>query len=299
MEASRRAVAFRPHLALGAALIVAAASLWGSLGILGRLAFQHGPSPLEVGSVRAAIAFLGVLPLALARPRRLAVPARDLPPLLAYGAIGVGFFYYAYLAAIQQLPIAVAAALLYTAPAFVVLIAWALRWEPVRPSRLLPLAMVLGGAFLVTGAFRFLGPGVAAPAGVAAGVASGLAYAIYTVLGKRILDRRGVFTTFVYAYGVGALVLAFVAPPWTVLLRYPDALGILLVMGLGPTLLAGFLFYAGIRRIEATTASMLAGVEPVVAALLALAWLGESLPPSTLAGTALILAAAAVLGADR
>jgi drug/metabolite transporter, DME family len=299
MEASRRAVAFRPHLALGAALIVAAASLWGSLGILGRLAFQHGPSPLEVGSVRAAIAFLGVLPLALARPRRLAVPARDLPPLLAYGAIGVGFFYYAYLAAIQQLPIAIAAALLYTAPAFVVLIAWALRWEPVRPSRLLPLAMVLGGAFLVTGAFRFLGPGVAAPAGVAAGVASGLAYAIYTVLGKRILDRRGVFTTFVYAYGVGALVLAFVAPPWTVLLRYPDALGILLVMGLGPTLLAGFLFYAGIRRIEATTASMLAGVEPVVAALLALAWLGESLPPSTLAGTALILAAAAVLGADR
>jgi drug/metabolite transporter, DME family len=299
MEASRRAVAFRPHLALGAALIVAAASLWGSLGILGRLAFQHGPSPLEVGSVRAAIAFLGVLPLALARPRRLAVPARDLPPLLAYGAIGVGFFYYAYLAAIQQLPIAVAAALLYTAPAFVVLIAWALRWEPVRPSRLLPLAMVLGGAFLVTGAFRFLGPGVAAPAGVAAGVASGLAYAIYTVLGKRILDRRGVFTTFVYAYGVGALVLAFVAPPWTVLLRYPDALGILLVMGLGPTLLAGFLFYAGIRRIEATTASMLAAVEPVVAALLALAWLGEPLPPSTVAGTALILAAAAVLGADR
>lgn len=274
-------------------MVVAAAGLWGSLGLFGRLAFDHGASPLEVGSVRAALAFLGVLPLALARPRSLRVDRADLPLLVGYGAVGVGFFYYVYLIAIDRLPLAVAAALLYTAPAFVVALAWSLRWEPVRLRRLVPLGMVLAGAFLVTGAFRALGSVDAG--GVAAGVASGVAYALYTVLGKRIRRRYDVLTTILYAYGIGALVLAVVAPPWAVFAAYPQATGILLLMGLGPTLLAALLFYGGIRWIDASAASMLATIEPVVAALIGLAWLGEGLPVSTVAGTALILGAAVLL----
>jgi drug/metabolite transporter, DME family len=284
------------RVALGAALIVAAASLWGTLGIFGRLAFAHGVTPLEVASVRAALAFAVVLPISVLRPRGLQKirPARsDIPLILAYGAIGIGFFYYVYLAAIDRLPVAVAAALLYTAPAFVVAIAWTLRWEPVRPRRLLPLALVLVGAFLVTGAFRALA-GVAT-IGVLAGLASGVAYAIFTVLGKRIRQRYDLLTTVLFAFGVGAAMLAIAAPPWLVLLRHPDALTVLLLMGLAPTLLAALLFYAGIRYIDASTASMLATIEPVVAALLALAWLGEALHPATVAGTGLIIGAALLL----
>lgn len=279
--------------ALGALMVIGAALLWGSLGLFGRLAFQHGATPLEVGAVRAALAFLGVLPLALLRPRRLRLRPTHLPLVLGYGAIGVGFFYYIYLVAVERLPLATAAALLYTAPAFVVALSWSLRWEPVRPRRLIPLAMVLAGAFLVTGAFRTLG-GVAA-GGIAAGLASGGAYAIFTVLGKRIRQHYDVFTTIFYAYGVGALVLAAVAPPWAVLTAHPEAVPILLLMGLGPTLLAALLFYGGIRYIDASTASMLATIEPVVAATIGLTWFAEGLPWSTAAGTALIIGAALML----
>ncbi|MEJ2504186.1 MAG: EamA family transporter [Gemmatimonadota bacterium] len=282
------------HPTLGALMVVGAACLWGSLGLFGRLAFDHGASPLQVASVRAALAFLGVLPFALARSRALALRRlRDLPFVLGYGAIGIGFFYFVYLVAVERLPLAVAAALLYTAPAFVVALSWTLGWEPVRIRRLLPLAMVLVGAFLVTGAFRALAS--VEIAGTAAGVASGLAYAVYTVLGKRIRRRYDTVTTIFYAYGVGALVLAFLEPPWTVFAAHPDATAVLLLMGLGPTLLAALLFYGGIRHIDASTASMLATIEPVVAALLGLAWLGEPLAAATVAGTALILGAALLL----
>lgn len=274
-------------------MVLGAACLWGSFGLFGRLAFDHGASPLQVGSVRAALAFVGVLPLALLRPRRLRIRSADLPLVIGYGAVGVGFFYYIYLVAVERLPLAVAAALLYTAPAFVVAIAWTLRWEPVRPRRIAPLAMVLVGAFLVTGAFRALGH--VALGGVASGLASGLAYALYTVLGKRIRIRYDVLTTIAYAYGIGAVVLAAVEPPWSVLARYPDAIPVLLLMGLGPTLLAALLFYGGIRHVDASAASILATIEPVVAALIGLVWLGESLPISTVAGTALILGAAVLL----
>jgi DME family drug/metabolite transporter len=278
-------------------MVVGAACLWGSLGLFGRLAFQHGASPLQVGSARAALAFVGVLPLVLARPRTLRVPVRDLPLLIVYGAVGVGFFYFIYLVAVERLPLAVAAALLYTAPAFVVAIAWTLRWEPVRWGRLVPLVMVVAGAFLVTGAFRAL-DNVAA-AGIAAGVASGVAYALYTVLGKRIRRHHDVLTTIVYAYGIGSAALALIEPPWRVFIEVPDATLVLLLLGLGPTLLAALLFYGGIRHIDASTASMLATIEPVVAGLIGLYWLAEPLPWTTVLGTALILLAAILLRPRR
>jgi drug/metabolite transporter, DME family len=300
VESAGDAVASPGRAALGAALVIGAASLWASLGIFGRMAFAHGVPALDVASVRAFLAFVAILPLALLQGpglRRLRLPPRDLPLLLGYGAIGIGAFYFVYLAAIERLPIAVAAALLYTAPAWVITIAWIMRWEPVRPGRLVPLALVLVGAFLVTGAFQNLAAVDAV--GVAAGIASGAAYAIFTVIGKRIRERYDVLTTFLFAYGAGALVLAVVAPPWRTLLEYPDALTVLILMALGPTLLAVLLFYVGIRHIDASTASMLATIEPVIAALLALAWLGESLTGAVVAGTGLIVAAAVLLRPRR
>ena len=277
--------------ALGAGLVLGAAILWGSLGLFGRLAFQLGVSPAELASVRAALAFLFALPLLAVRPHALRVRRRDLPLLLAYGTVSVGLFYWVYLAAVDRLPLAVAAALLYTAPAFVVAIAWAMRWEPVRPRRLVPLAMVLIGAMLVTGAWRVLGSGMDG-IGVALGLGSGVAYASYTALGKRIRARYDALTTILWAYGVGAIVLAVAAPPWSVLLVHDQARLIILFMALGPTLLAAVLFFIGLRHIDASAASMLATIEPVVAALLGLFWLGEALTVDAVAGIALIIAAA-------
>ncbi|MEJ2679063.1 MAG: DMT family transporter [Gemmatimonadota bacterium] len=65
---------------------------------------------------------------------------------------------------------------------------------------------------------------------------------------------------------------------------------------LGPTLLASFLFLAALRHLPASTASMLATAEPVVAALLGVAVLGEPLGLDTAAGVALVVGAAIMLG---
>lgn len=271
-------------------LVIGAASLWGSLGLFGRLAFRAGVEPLELASVRAALAFLLALPLLVLRPRALHVHRRDLPLLLAYGAISVGLFYWVYLVAVDRLPLAVAAALLYTAPAFVVAIAWLMRWEPVRPRRLIPLGMVLAGAVLVTGAWRALGS--IEVAGTLFGILSGLSYATYTVLGKRIRRRYDALTTILWAYGVGAVVLGVGAPPWDVMIRHEDARLVMLLMALGPTLLAAGLFYIGIHHLDASAASMLATIEPVVAALVGALWLGEAVTGDAVVGIALIIAAA-------
>ena len=277
--------------ALGAGLVLAAACLWGTLGLFGRLAFQQGISPVELASIRAALAFAFALPLLALTPRAFRVRPRDVPLLLAYGTISVAVFYWIYLAAVDRLPLAIAAALLYTAPAFVVAIAWAMRWEPVRLRRLVPLAMVLAGALLVTGAWRVVGTGLSGT-GIALGVGSGVAYALFTALGKRIRGRYDVLTTILWAYGIGAAVLALAAPPWSVLIDHPDARGLILLMALGPTFLAAAFFFIGLRHIDASAASMLATIEPVVAALVGLIWLGEALTVDGVVGIGLIVGAA-------
>jgi drug/metabolite transporter, DME family len=283
---------------IGALLVLGAASLWGSLGLFGRRLFAYHLTPLEIASVRAALAFLALVVLYAPRLRSLRVPRRDLPLLLVYGGLSIGAFYFLYMAAIERTTIAVAAALLYTAPAFVLIISWGLRWESMRPGQLLPLAAALAGVVLVTGAGAAVVRGRAPlpAAALAFGLGSGITYALFTVLGKRVSERYGPLRTLFYAYAAGALVLAPAAPPWQVLTRHPEALPVLAGMSLGPTLLASFLFLAALHHLPASTASMLATAEPVVAALLGVAVLGEPLGLDTAAGVALVVGAAIMLG---
>ena len=57
------------------------------------------------------------------------------------------------------------------------------------------------------------------------------------------------------------------------------------------------LFFAGLRRVGPTAASILSTLEPVVTVLLAFAVFGESLGPAQLAGGALVLSGVLVVRA--
>ena len=59
------------------------------------------------------------------------------------------------------------------------------------------------------------------------------------------------------------------------------------------------LFFAGLRRVGPTAASILSTLEPVVTVVLAFAVFGESLGPAQLAGGALVLLAVLAVRAPR
>src|SRR5690606_20494342 len=107
----------------GALMVLAAASLWGTLGYFGRRLYPLGITPLELASVRAAVGVLGLALWSARAPARLRIQPRDLPFFVLYGVISVALFQWLYFATIQRTTLANAAALLYTAPAFVVLLA--------------------------------------------------------------------------------------------------------------------------------------------------------------------------------
>ncbi|UBV41580.1 DMT family transporter [Deinococcus taeanensis] len=270
-------------------LILAAAVLWGLLGILGKQAQAGGLHPLEVAFWRATLA--GGLYAVHALLTRSALPrGRDLLITAAFGLSGVSLFYGSYQLAVQAGGASLASVLLYTAPAFVALMGWAFLREHLGLREVLAVAGTLGGIALIS-----LGGGqgvtVTAPA-LAWGLTAGLTYSLYYLYGKAFFHRYDPAALLAVALPVGAVaLLPFV--PFTA--KTPAVWGSLGGIAVFSTYLAYLAYSAGLRRLNATRASVIASLEPVVAATLAALLFGERLSALALTGAALVIGAALLL----
>jgi DME family drug/metabolite transporter len=276
----------------GPALVAAAAVLWGSLGIAGRVAFAAGVQPLEAAFYRAAMAFAVLLGLtARTQPWGLRVRAADLPLFAVYGSVSVAAFFFVYLYAIRETSVATAAMLLYTAPAFVVLLSALVFKERLTARRGVAVVTACAGCALVVGA----GPQslrVSLP-GALAGLAAGLTYALYSIFGKIALSRYPPAPTLTYALGCGALVLGTAAllTGQVTVAHPPRAWAALVYLAVAATAAPQWLYLAGLRELQAGRASLIATLEPAVAALLGTVVLGERLQALQVVGGVLILSA--------
>jgi drug/metabolite transporter (DMT)-like permease len=287
---------------VGAALVLGAASLWATFGIFAKYLYAAGYTPLELASVRAAVAFVGVALIALRalRTRRVAqlLPARRaLLFFAAYGVLGFALFELIFLLALERTDISIGVALLYTAPAFVVILS-ALIWrERIGALRVIALIMVLLGVILVTGTAGALARGTATlplPA-LLLGLAAGFGYALYTLFSKVSTGRYGTGASLFWSFFFAMIALGVVAPPFEPLLRSPEHIPVLIALGIVPTILPYALFLAALKLMRASSAAMLASIEPVVAALLAALFLGERLDALQAVGIALVVAAAIIV----
>jgi DME family drug/metabolite transporter len=263
-----------------------------------KAAYRQGLGPIEAASARGVLAFLLLFAAACLRPRRVAVALRDVPLLAGFGVIGLGVFYAVYLAALDHLSVSVAAALLYTAPAFTAALAPWVLGETLGRRRLAALAAALAGVVFVTGAPGGATRGIE-PLGLLLGLGAGLAYAAYTLFGRASRGRVDALRALFWSTGFGAAFLALLAPPWRSLPAHPEALPALLGMAVVGTLIPNLLFLIALGRLQAGVAATLATLEPVMAALYGVVLLGEVLGADQVFGIAVIAASAAWLAISR
>jgi DME family drug/metabolite transporter len=273
--------------------ILLAATLWGLLGPVAYVALREGVSPLEIAFWRAALG--SVLHVAHAAVRgSWRIERRDVPAVVAFGAVGVSVFYGSYMLAVERGGAALAAVLLYTAPAWVALLARIFLGERLGARKLVALAATLAGVVLVAtaggGALRV------DTAGIVWGLVAGWSYATYYLFGRRYFARYDAAGVLALALPVGALgLLPFVdfAP------KSRAAWGALLFLAVVPTYAAYLLYAAGLRRVEATRAATVATIEPVVAAVAAYVAFGERLSPMGYVGGAVVLGGVLLVVSER
>ena len=278
---------------MGYLFVALAALLWGSLGPVARAAFEAGVSPLELAFWRASIAGVCFAAHAAAR-RRFRIARGDVVGLVLFAFLGVSFLYWSYLRAVDLGGAALAAVLLYTAPAWVALGAALWLGERFTSRALAALVLALAGVVLV--AFGGGADTRVSAAAIAWGLASGLSYAAYYLFGKRYFARYETPTLFLYALPIGALSLL---PAVRFAPKSAAAWGAILFIAVVPTYLAYLLYAHGLRRVEATRAAMVATLEPVVAAVIAYVAWGERLGVAGTIGGALVLGGVLVATTGR
>jgi drug/metabolite transporter (DMT)-like permease len=282
----------------GTALCLASGTAFGAMAIFAKLAYGQGATVGTVLTVRFALAaaLFWLIVLAGGHAAELrALRGRHIRAGLGLGACGYALQSGCYFAALEHIDASLLSLLLYTFPAMVAAAAVVLGRERMDARRLTALALASGGlALVVAGA----GAGALQPLGVALGLGAAVVYTTYILVSDGVVGEMS-----------PAVLSALVCSGATVSLATGSALlgqlrpgevtaagwGWLASIAVVSTVAAIGLFFAGLRRVGPTTASILATVEPLVTVLLAFLVFSETLRPVQIVGGAFVLAAVLVL----
>jgi drug/metabolite transporter (DMT)-like permease len=286
----------------GTVLCVASAAAFGTMAVFGKLAYDSGVTVGTLLSVRftlAAILFWLLVFATGAAGEMRRLTGHDIGIALALGAAGYALQAGCFFAALERIDASLLSLLLYTFPTMVAVMAIALGRERADSRRLGALALASGGLVLVLATAR---AGALDTAGTLLAFGAAIVYTTYILSSEGIAGRIRpsplsalVCSGAAISLTVGSAALGELRPGEVTAAGWGWLGGIAVVS----TVAAVSLFFAGLKRVGPTTASILSTVEPVVTVLLAFLVFGEVLGPFQLLGGALVIAAVLVLGRYR
>jgi drug/metabolite transporter (DMT)-like permease len=294
----------RSHVARGYVQVIVAAALFGANASVSKAVLDAGIAPRQLAALRCTGAALGLLAVlaVLGSLPRLRVPRRSLPHLAVLGVVGAALIQWFYFEAIDRLPVGIAILLEFTGPVLVAVYARVVQRQQLGGGVWVALALSLAGLALVAEVWTDTRLDAA---GLAAGLAAAACLATFLLVGRHssgsIDPLASAFWTFAFAtvfwlpleplWRVEGSVLAETTslggrldgidvPVWV-------ALGTVIVLG---TLLPYLLDLAALAHLSATTVGAVGMLEPVIATVVAWAWLEQSLSPAQLLGGVIIMA---------
>jgi DME family drug/metabolite transporter len=284
---------------VGYVCALGAGSIWGTTGPLSTLLYAKGATLTGIGFWRLVLGIVGIVAFGLYRRDLFRIDWRGWLLVGLGGGVLVALFEVAYQFAISGAGVAGAAALLYTAPVLVALLARPLLGERLTPLRMVLAVVVMGGAALAVLGGSHAGVTVATTlrAGVVGGALAAISYAGTTLLARYAVPRYGAMRVLfleilggIVVLGI-ALPLAGYPPP---LPNTPDVWLYIALLAAGTVIAANVLFFNAAKRIDAAPTAVAATIEPVVGALLALAIFAQQL--TVLGWVGLLLVVGGVAG---
>lgn len=273
----------------GALLVVLGAIGWGTLGIASTQLASAGLSNSTVTGLRIVgtlLCLLALIPFLYKVLRTLQF--QDIPKLVIQSLIGMLGMTFCYFNAVQHVGPAIAVALLYTAPIWSVVLSFIFLKEQIKlKSIVLTFVAVIGVACMMFGHNQLN------MTGILFGLASGICYAAYGVIGKDIIERYSpaflLFSSmlvsaiaifpFIQFQEIGTLVSD---------LNFNIVIACILLIVFG-TLLPFALYTNGLKYLKASQASIYTIFEPLTAVVLASLFANAQLSTMQILGITLII----------
>lgn len=281
--------------------VILAAMFWGTYG-----AFVTGISALGMSGTN--IVFLRFLAtcipvfiyLLIKDPSQLIIKKKDIPLFLANGLASILFFTICYTYAIRETKIATAAALLYTAPAMVMIMSAILFKEKLTMKKSLCILLAILGCALVSG----IGPTGTSltPRGLLLGLGSALGYSLYSIF-SRYIQQRGytTLTNIFYTFSIATIayfIITLTNHELPQIWELKTATTLAIICGLVTGLSAYALYTTGLESMEPSRAAQLATIEPVFATLLGVLLFHQPLSPQETTGIILVIAAVILMNRE-
>ncbi|KUK49088.1 MAG: EamA-like transporter family protein [Actinobacteria bacterium 66_15] len=275
------------------ALVVASAACFGTLAVLGALAYRYGARPLPLLAWRFAIAtvVMGGY-VAIRRPGALVAARADLGRFVLLSVAGYGAASMCFFFALGHASAAVVTVLLYTYPALVALYETLAGRSKLSWTTVAGVIMTFAGCALVVG---LLDAEIHVDAvGTILGLGAGVGYASFTVMSGRLVGGHSRLVVMTFLFGVSAVVIGCVSllageslspAAWT-----PALWAVLALLVVIPTIAAVALYMGGIRRLGASRAAIASTTEPLFTIALAWMLLGDRLTFVQAIGALLVVA---------
>jgi drug/metabolite transporter (DMT)-like permease len=275
---------------LGVLLVIISATSFGAMPIFAHFAYAAGVTPLTALFFRFAIAafclctYLALRKIPLPRPQNLRT-------LILVGGVGFVLQSLSFFTALTLASPGLVVLLLYLYPTLVVGLSILVLHRPTSPTKLTALGVALLGTVLTIGPV-----GETQLPGVILGLLSASIYAIYVLIGEQVMQEESPLTSCTVMISSAAIVYGGIISIHGINLpiQYSGWFAIL-ALAMVSTILALSTFFAGIKFLGASTASMLSTVEPVITIVLSMMILQQSITKLQIVGGALILTAVVIL----
>ena len=211
------------------------------------------------------------------------------------------FFNTTYCISVQKTSLSVAAVLLYTSPVFVMIFSRIAFKEQITKKKMIAIFLSVVGCAAVSGIFEISNTTISF-SGVGFGICAAVGYALYSIFASKLLKKYNSLTILFYTFCVAGIGGLAIGNPVQILANiaadYTSILAILICSILFNVL--PYLFYTkALVDMEASRASIIASIEPVVATLFGVFLFQEAISITNILGIVSVLCAIGILNAKK
>ncbi len=220
---------------------------------------------------------------------------RDATDMLIYAIVGIMLCQYTYFYTIEYSNAGTATILQYVAPVLIMGVTCFMQRRAPMMSEVLCIILALAGVFVIATHCKFDELAIS-PRALVVGLISAVTVVIYNIQPMRLMRRYSAVYLLAWALVVGGAVISLIFKPWECMpmmnLKRVLLVGVTVVVG---SIMGFSLYLNGVKIIGATSASVIASMEPVTAAALSVAFLGSPFTVYDFVGFALIISTIIIL----
>lgn len=268
-------------------LLIASMTIFGTIGLFVR---NIPVSSGELALYRAVLATFLIAAFLLITKQKIpfANIKKEVPLLLASGA-AMGINWMLLFEAYRYTTVSVATLSYYFAPVIVTLVCPVLFKERLTGKQIVCFVMSALGLVMITGIGNIGGGNDLI--GILFGLGAAVFYATVILLNKFIKNVQGIHRTFLQFLSAMAVLFPYVIMTSGVTLENMDRIGWinLLIVGLIHTGVTYCMYFSSLKELPGQKAAILSYIDPLVAVMISVTILGETMTPWQVIGGVLIL----------